>query len=356
MTASTPTSTLTERYVSAVLRSVPSGDRPELEREVRALIADAIDAKAADGTLDTIAAERAALTELGDPGALAARYTGRINYLLGPGIYPAWRGIITVVLAVLIPLLSIVVFTASLIGGSEGGSDVGSALAAAIATAFNAGVQTVFWFTLVFVIIERVASAKDREELASAAVELGRAGLPVGGGAPIRGEAWTVDDLPPLPDAGRMTISDVAGAIVANIVLIVGLLWSQVALPMVIDGQSYPLFDPALWSFWLPWFIAIAVLEIVFTLAVYRRGHWTYGYAIGNALLGAAFAIPALYLLANHLLFNPAFVEALGAESESWLQTTTVITGVIIVAIVAWDAIDVFRKARRAATSVGHGR
>jgi hypothetical protein len=351
MTASTPTSTLTERYVHAVLQSVPSGDRPELEREVRALIADAIDAQAASGSGDTIAAERAALTELGDPGALAARYTGRINYLLGPGIYPVWRGIITVVLAVLIPLLSILVFTASLIGGSEGGSDLGSALAAAIATAFNAGVQTVFWFTLVFVIIERVASAKDREELASAAVELGRAGLPVGGGAPIRGEAWTVDDLPPLPDAGRVTIADVAAAIVANIVLIVALLWSQVAQPVVIDGQSYPLFDPALWSFWLPWFIAIAALEIVFTLAVYRRGHWTYAYAIGNALLGAAFAIPALYLLANHLLFNPAFVDALSPEFEAWLPTTTVIAGVVIVAIVAWDAIDGFHKARRAAAA-----
>ena len=50
MTASTPKSTLTERYVAAVLRSVPSGDRPELEREVRALIADAIDAQRASGS------------------------------------------------------------------------------------------------------------------------------------------------------------------------------------------------------------------------------------------------------------------------------------------------------------------
>jgi len=351
MTPLTTTSTLTDRYVQAVLRSVPSGDRAELEREIRALVADAIEARTADGTLDADAAERAALTELGDPGALAARYSGRIDYLLGPGVYPVWRGIITVVLAVLIPLLSIVVFTASLIGGSDGGSDIGSALAAAISTAFNAAVQTLFWFTLVFVIIERVAGARERQELASASVALGRGGL--GGGSPTRGGAWTVDDLPPLPDAGRMTIGDVAAAIVANIVLIIGLLWGQLALPMVIDGQSYPLFDPALWSFWLPWFIAIAVLEVVFTVAVYRRGHWTYGYAIGNAILGAAFAIPAVYLLANHLLFNPAFVDALGAESESWLQTTTVITGAIIVAVVVWDAIDGFLKARRSAMAEG---
>ena len=86
--------------------------------------------------------------------------------------------------------------------------------------------------------------------------------------------------------------------------------------PIVIDGQSYPLVDPALWSFWLPWFIVVAMLEIVFTVAVYLRGRWTYTYAVGNALLGAAFAIPALYLLANHLLFNPAFVDG-GRRPES---------------------------------------
>ena len=93
MTSTTPT--LTDRYVSAVLSGVPTGDRPELEREIRALIADTVDAKTADGTLAADAAERAALTELGDPGALASRYTaGRADYLLGPNVYPVWRALV----------------------------------------------------------------------------------------------------------------------------------------------------------------------------------------------------------------------------------------------------------------------
>ena len=93
------------------------------------------------------------------------------------------------------------------------------------------------------------------------------------------------------------------------------------------------------------------MLEIVFTVAVYLRGRWTYTYAVGNALLGAAFALPALYLLSNHLLFNPAFVDALGVESDEWLQVTTIVTGVTIAIVVAWDAIDGFLKARRAAAA-----
>ncbi len=89
----------------------------------------------------------------------------------------------------------------------------------------------------------------------------------------------------------------------------------------------------------------------MFTVAVYLRGRWTYTYAVGNALLGAAFAIPALYLLSNHLLFNPAFVDALGDASGEWLQITTLVTGIIIAVIVVWDAIDGFLKARRASAA-----
>ena len=145
-----------------------------------------------------------------------------------------------------------------------------------------------------------------------------------------------------------MTLADLLTAIAVNVFVIAALLWVQFASPFVIDGESHPLFDPALWSFWLPWFIVVALLEIVFTVAVYRRGRWTYTYAIGNAVLGAAFAIPALYLLSNHLLFNPAFVDSMGAESGEWLQITTLVTGITIVAVVGWDAIGGFLKAWRA--------
>ena len=75
------------------------------------------------------------------------------------------------------------------------------------------------------------------------------------------------------------------------------------------------------------------------------------GRKTANVVLSNAFGIPALYLLANHLLFNPALVDALGSESESWLQITTAITGVTIAVIVAWDAIDGFLKARRSAAA-----
>ena len=52
-----------------------------------------------------------------------------------------------------------------------------------------------------------------------------------------------------------MCVGDMAAAIAANVFLVAALIWVQTSSPFVIDGQSYPLFDPALWSFWLPWFM-----------------------------------------------------------------------------------------------------
>jgi hypothetical protein len=134
--------------------------------------------------------------------------------------------------------------------------------------------------------------------------------------------------------------------VIANVIVAIALLWVQLAPPIVIDGQAYPLFDPAVFSFWLPWFIAVAVAEIGFAVLLYLRGRWTYGLAAINAILGAAFAIPALYLLANDMAFNPALVEQLRTiTGGTWLDVTAAITMIVIAVIVAWDTFDGFRKA-----------
>ena len=62
----TITATLTDRYVAAAMRTVPESQRADLAAELRASIDDQIDARVDDGEAAD-AAERAVLTELGDP-------------------------------------------------------------------------------------------------------------------------------------------------------------------------------------------------------------------------------------------------------------------------------------------------
>lgn len=305
---------LTDRYVQAVLRAVPGRQRPELEPEVRALVADTIDAHGTD--------ERAALAELGDPGLLAARYTDQTQFLIGPGLYPEWRRLLTLLLPILVPIIAIATNAATLFGGST----IGESIVAAGGAAIGVAVHTVFWVTLVFAIIERTTGTT--------------------GVAPSR---WTVDDLPDLPDDGRMSVFEFGATLAINVLVIAGLLWIQLQPPIVVDGQAFALFDPALWAFWLPWFLVVLIGETLFTVALFVRGRMTWTLATINAALGAAFALPAVYLWSNDLLLNPALVDQISASTGStWIGVSGAITMTVIVVIVAWDAIDGFRKARRA--------
>jgi hypothetical protein len=313
---------LTDRYVWAVLRAVPAPQRTELEPEVRALVADAIEARAGDPALGPDAAERAALTELGDPTLLAARYSEQPQYLIGPGWFGEWRRILTLLLPIVVPIVTAVVIAANLLSGNT----VGQAITAGIGTAINVALQTVFWVTLVFAIVERATI-----------------------GDPLKRQTWTVDDLPELPEDGRIGLADTVSTVIANAAVVAGILWVQLQSPIVLDGQAFPLFDPALWSFWLPYFLVMTLVEIAFTVVLYLRGRWTWAFALMNAGLGLAFAIPAIWLLQNDLLFNPALVAAIDAATGgTWLEVTGIVIGVTVVAIVAWDAIDGFRKAHAA--------
>jgi hypothetical protein len=311
--------TLTDRYVWALLRAVPQGQRADLEPELRALVADTMDAHADAGSPDAV--ERAALLELGDPEALASRYAERPQVLIGPRFYPEWRRLLGILLPIIVPIVAIVAGAARLLDGQPTGEVITSALGAAI----GVGIQTVFWFTLVFAVIERTA---DRDS--------------------VLAREWTPDSLPAIPSRERMSVGEAAATVVANLFLIGAILWVQVMSPIVMDGTRYPLFDPALWSFWLPYFIVVSVLEILFALGLYVRGRWTWGFAVVNTALGAAFAIPALWLLQMELLFNPELVAKVEAETGSgWLAVTSMVISLVVVAIVAWDAFDGFRKAYR---------
>ncbi len=99
---------LTDRYVTATVRDLDEDQRAEVERELRTTIEDMIDGRLEAGAPSRPEAERAVLTELGDPVRLAAGYTGRPLFLIGPRVYPQWRRVMTVLLTTLVPLVTAV--------------------------------------------------------------------------------------------------------------------------------------------------------------------------------------------------------------------------------------------------------
>ena len=104
MTTTTTTTTLTDRYVDAILRRLPERQRPDIEQELRASIADAVDDRLEAGA-DPAEAETAVLTELGDPARLAAGYADRPLHLIGPELYPRLHAAADGLLAIVVPTL-----------------------------------------------------------------------------------------------------------------------------------------------------------------------------------------------------------------------------------------------------------
>ena len=312
--------TLTDRYVWAVLRAVPQGKRTELEPEIRALVADAMDAHA--GEASPGAAERAALAELGDPDSLAAQYTDKTRVLIGPHLYPEWERLLKLLLPIVVPIAGIAVGAVGWVSGKP----VGEAIVSGLGVAFTVAVQLTFWFTLVFAIAERTGS-------------------PV---ASLTGQPWSPDDLPDVPAPDRMSLGEAIATIAFGVFVLVAIVWVQLASPIVIEGTSYPLFDPATWAWWVWYVLALTVAEIAFAAGLYLRGRWTWGFATVNAVLGAALAIPAVYLIAEDLLFNDDLVAAIDAQTTTaWFSTTMTITVLVIVLVTVIDAVDGFRKAWR---------
>jgi hypothetical protein len=324
----TTTENLTERYVWAAVRTVPEPQRAELDRELRERIGDATDAHVETGA-SPADAERAALTELGDPAALAAQYIDRPLQLIGPKYYLAWLRLLKLVLVIVIPCAVLGVSIAQAVAGES----IGGIIGASIGIAISVAVHIAFWTTLVFAILERTPAAQ------------GRPGVDI---------AWTLDMLPALPEPGRA--SRLAELITSVVLLaafgIVLVLQHFVGVPWVEGLASVPLLSPELWSFWLPYFLVLIAAEIAFAFALYAWG-WNWWLATVNLVLNVAFTVPALWLLLTGQLIDEQVLEVM---KWPWGESAPIIVAILVAVVIAaaiWDVVDGAVKAYRVHRATG---
>ena len=275
------TTSLTDRYVAAALRTVPEKQRQDLGAELRASIEDQIDGRVENGEERT-ASERAVLTELGDPDKLAAGYTERPLQLIGPRYYLDWWRLLKLLLWIVLPAAAFGIALGQMLAGESIGPIIGTV----VVTLISVAVHLCFWTTLVFVIVERTGA--ERKEFGQ----------------------WSIDQLPePRPRGvgfGDMVASLVFLAIGAGAVI-----WDLTIgfVPESVLGSDVPLsfLNPGLWPWWIAGLFLLMALEATLAIVVYLVGRWTPALAVVNAVLALAFAVPALVLLALGLLVNAEF-------------------------------------------------
>ncbi|MET8251527.1 permease prefix domain 1-containing protein [Micromonospora sp. NPDC005197] len=313
--------TLTDRYLAATLRSVPSQRRDEIATELRASIEDMIEDRTGGGE-DAAAAEREVLTELGNPDRLAARYADRRLQLIGPTYYLVWLRLLKLLLSFIPALAGTVVAVVAVVDGKGFG-----AIGPGLVVALHVAVHISFWLTLTFVLIERSQPTVDLPD-------------------------WTVDELPDVPAHRDVSLVDTIAS-VAMLVLTIGYLPLQHYQSWVraSDGDNIPVLDPALWSFWLPALIVVLLAIAVFEIVKYRIGRWSWPLFAVKALLNLAFTVALAGLALSDALLNPALGERLSwlADADNrGLLNALIALGAAVVLV--WDLIDTALKTRRQTT------
>jgi hypothetical protein len=323
----TTTATLTDRYIDAAMRTVPEKQRSDLSAELRASIDDQIDARA-DAGEPRDAAERAVLTELGDPDKLAARYTDRPLHLIGPRYYLEWWRLLKLLLWI-VPACA--AFGIAL-GQALSGASLGEVIGSTVVGVMGVVIHLFFWVTVVFAILERNPGKSGLE----------RSALTKDG----PWSPWTLEQLPQPRESGAR-LPDLIASLVFLVLGAAAILWDL--LVGFVPGSDLSFLSPGLWPGWVAGLFVLMALEAILAYVVYRVGRWTFPLAVANAVLAVAIAVPAIWLLTQGQLLNPEFFPTLvpddGAEVS---QIIAIITGFGIAFIALWDIIDAFLKARRA--------
>lgn len=280
----TSTADLTERYVDATLRRLPPRLRPDIERELRASIADAVDARV-DGGADPATAERAALAALGDPVRLAAGYADQPLHLVGPAYYLDYRRLLAVLLATVVPVAAAVVGFA----GIRRGEPVADVLLGALGAAATTGGHIALWTTALFALVERVPALRRAHS-----------------------GAWAPERLPELPGRRAKHVELVAST--AALVLGVSLVLLSPGISTVTDADGDPVgpLSPWLWDTrFVHLFAALLVVALGLVYAKHYARH-NAPVAVAAALVDVTCSVALVWLVANDRVLNPAFVAAAG--------------------------------------------
>lgn len=332
------TTTLTDRYIDAAMRTVPEDQRADLAAELRGSIDDQIDARVEAGEPRDVA-EHGVLTELGDPDKLAAGYTDRLLWLIGPRYFLEWWRLLKLLLWIVPPFAVFGVALAMTIAGESVGEIVGSSWAVLIGVV----VHLCFWTTLVFAIVERSTKVNlpVLPPLATPSGHgLGRVRTPG-----LTGE-WTPEMLPE-PRAQGMGFAEMVIGLVFLVAIAGAILW-DLFIGFIPDEPGLSFLDPSLWPVAIVVLFALMAFRGALIVAVYAVGRWTMGLAVVSAVIAVAVAVPALWLLIDGRLINPEYFPTLIPEGGAEVgQIVTVVIGFVIAGVALWEIIDGFLKARR---------
>lgn len=323
--------TLTDHYVVATLAHVPAKQRADVETDLRAAIADAIDARLASGDAKDPAhhdkdVEMAVLNEMGDPARLAANYAGHPLTLIGPQVYLAWKRLTTLLLWIVLPIVAVLVPIGMWLG--DDADTVFAYVGTTVGATLTVGVHLVFWVTLVFAVMER--SGTSAEEWS---------------------EPWSVARLEESADV-RVSGVETAVAVGALAVTAAFIIWQEVwPWATSSSGEGLPVINSDLWAFILPALLVVMAIEAIAAIARQVRGRWT----VRDWWLTLALNVTTVSLLAvpvaRHDFLNRDLAQELGWPDAATTVTLEQLEWLMLLVVLVTCIADVWGSWRRAQRS-----
>ena len=117
------------RYVYQVSRFLFGKNKEDIEKEIRTLIDDMLEAKCQGREANKADAE-AVFAELGKPSTLAAKYNDSKRYLIGPDLFPVYWSVLRIVILIA-PAAMLLANIISIITGTFSWENLGSIFSAA---------------------------------------------------------------------------------------------------------------------------------------------------------------------------------------------------------------------------------
>ncbi|MFD1177594.1 hypothetical protein ACFQ3W_14970 [Paenibacillus puldeungensis] len=330
---------LIELYIEEVVRRLPERSRDDIALELRSTIEDMLP----DGYGEEEVKQ--ALTKLGDPAVLASEYKDQPMYLIGPRYYAYYIQLLKIILPIVAAVTLISLIADQLLSYSGNPVNVTNLTALvekAVWGMVEAGVQSVFWITLVVVILERSGS---------------------GGLASAKGsrKEWTPDDLKNVRYIPKEKV-------IPKKEVFYGLLWTAIfgcvyfnadrLLGIYENGGAglkltAPVFNQdVLLSYW-PSIVLILALGVALGVYKWIVGKWNFPIAVLNAATHGVTLVLLAEMISHPQLFSPVFLRkmedifgltslsdgSLSSYSFFWVVVIAFLIGAVV------DAYQGFRKA-----------
>lgn len=321
---------LIDRYVAAVGRRLPARSRGDIEAELRSLIMDALDERRTAGGEPSEDDVVSVLRSFGSPAEAAARYSPDPHYLVGPQLFDAYRLMIAIVLGAVTLGVSIALALELGINNVPLAEGIGKLLSGLISGVLSAFASV----TIVFAILERALSEKDKETMTGAAKQ------------------WDPRRLPPAARADAVKISDSVVSICFTLLALVvfNVFINRLGAYYTADGGwefTAVLRSDVVLSF-LPYWNAIFIAGLVHHTVLLAQRRWSIGSRVFSLLIGVANLVLLGALIRASLIDTGAFVSLGGSASPEQLAFVAkvlagVLRGAFVVAIIG-TVIDMIKQ------------